>query len=144
MSFTGTYERTIDSKSRLILPSRLRDELGEDRVVLVVGPDGCIEMWSGEHWLAYERKLLEQRRNDPGNRAAIRTIAASAHADQIDRQGRITVPAHLKTYAGIGRDVVVVGNFDHCEIWNPERYDEAQAAAGEGVTLSDLVSGLDL
>jgi MraZ protein len=144
LSFTGRYERTIDSKSRLIIPSRLRDELEEDRVVLVVGPDGCIEMWSGEHWRAYERRLLEQRRSDAGNRAAIRTIAASAHTDQIDRQGRMTVPAHLKSFAGIERDVVVVGNFDHCEVWNPERYEDAQAGAGEGLTLSDLVRGLDL
>jgi MraZ protein len=140
LSFTGEFRHTIDSKGRLIVPSRLRDQLQDDEVVLVVSPDGCIDMWSGEAWRDYERKLLEQRRSNPGVRSAIRTIAASAHSDRVDKQGRMTIPAHLRRHAGIDRDVVVIGSFDHAEIWSPERWSDERAQEGQ---LKQLVEGMD-
>jgi MraZ protein len=142
LSFTGEFHHTIDSKGRLIVPSRLRDKLRDDEVVLVVSPDGCIDMWSGDGWRDYERKLLEQRRSNPGNRAVIRSIAASAHTDQVDRQGRMAIPEHLRRHAGIDRDVIVVGALDHGEIWSPERYEREQSTIREG-GLNDLVQQMD-
>ena len=126
MSFTGEFHHTVDSKGRLIVPARMREELEDGHVVLVVSPDGCIEMYSGERWREYELKLLEQRRSRPESRAVIRRIAASAHSDQVDRQGRLQIPAHLRGHAGIERDVVVAGSLDHAEIWSPERWEQAQ------------------
>jgi MraZ protein len=142
LSFTGEFRHTIDTKGRLIVPSRLRDQLEGDDVVLVRSPDGCVDMWSGPGWESYERKLLEQRRSDPGNRSVIRSIAASAHTDQVDRQGRMTMPAHLRRHAGIDRDVVVIGAFDHAEIWSPDRWEQEQARVGEG-RLNELVQAMD-
>jgi MraZ protein len=132
LSFTGEYRHTIDAKGRLIVPSRLRDELEDGLVVLTIWPDGCISFWSGEGWRELEARLLEQRRSDPGARSTIRNIAASAHTDRVDRQGRIGVPAHLREFASITRDVVVIGALDHGEIWSPDKWDPEQAKVEEG------------
>jgi MraZ protein len=142
LSFTGEFRHSIDAKGRLIVPARLRDELEDDKVVLVVWPDGCIALWSGTGWTGLERRLLEQRRSDPNARAAIRGMAASAHTDQVDRQGRISVPHHLREFAGIDRDVVVVGALDHGEIWSPESWEQEQSKVEHG-RLDELVQGLD-
>jgi MraZ protein len=122
LSFTGEFHHTVDAKGRLIVPARMRDEIEDDSVVLVMSPEGCIQLFSGRGWRSYEDKLLEQRRTRPETRSVIRRIASSAHTDHIDRQGRMTIPQHLRTHAGVDRDVVVVGVFDHAEVWSPERW----------------------
>ena len=142
LSFTGEFRHSIDAKGRLIVPSRLRDELEDDRVVLAMWPDGCVAMWSGAGWRELEQRLLTQGRSDRNSRQVVRAIAASAHQDQVDRQGRISVPQGLRDHAGIGRDVVVVGALDHGEIWSPEKWEQEQSAVGEG-RLDELVQGLD-
>jgi MraZ protein len=125
LSFTGEFRRTIDAKGRLIVPALMRSELENDTAILVVSPDGCIDMYSGDGWRDYEGKLLDQRRSNPTARAVVRRIAASAHSDQIDRQGRLHIPDHLRAWAGIERDVTVVGALDRAEIWAPERWQDA-------------------
>lgn len=142
MSFTGEFRHTIDSKGRLIVPSRLRDALEDDTVVLVVWPDGCIGLWSGPGWQSLRAELLRQSKSSPSHRSAIRAIASSAHTDQVDRQGRINVPQHLRDYAGIDRDVVVVGVLDHGEIWSPEAWERERAKVEEG-RLDRLIEQLE-
>jgi MraZ protein len=139
LSFTGEYRHTIDTKGRLIVPSRLRDELVEGRVVLTTWPDGCIALWSGEGWQEFEAKLLTQRAGSQNNRKVVRTFAASAFTDEVDRQGRISVPSHLRAQAGIDKDVVVVGALDHAELWAPDRLDLGRAEMDE---LNELVEGM--
>jgi MraZ protein len=131
LSFTGEFRHTIDAKGRLILPARMRAEISNDRVVLVMSPEGCIDLYPEERWARHEAKLLEQRRTNPAARTVIRRIAASAHPDRIDGQGRMTVPPHLRNHAGIERDVLVVGSFDHAEIWSPGRWQEDQPSEEE-------------
>jgi MraZ protein len=142
LSFTGEFRHTVDSKGRLIVPSRLRDELEDDRVVLARWPDGCVALWAGEGWKDLEERLRQHRRSDANARAAVRAIAASAHQDQVDRQGRITLPQHLRDHAGIDRDVVIVGALDHGEIWGPERWEQEQAKV-EDDRLDELVQSLE-
>lgn len=141
LSFTGEFRHTVDAKGRLIVPARLRDELEEDRVVLAVWPDGCVAMWSGQGWRDLEQRLLDQTRSDRNVRAVVRAIAASAHSDQVDRQGRINLPQHLREHAGIERDVVIVGALDHGEIWGPDRWEQERSKVGEG-RLDELVERL--
>lgn len=142
LSFTGEFRHTIDAKGRLIVPSRLRDEFSGDRIVLTKWLGGCIAMWSREGWADLESSLRELGRSDPNARALVRTIAASAHPDQIDRQGRINVPYHLRDYGGVARDCVVTGALDHGEIWSPDRWEQEQAKAEEG-RLEALAQGLN-
>lgn len=141
MSFTGEFRHSIDAKGRLIVPSRMRDELSGDEVVLTVWLNDCIAMWSAEGWADLERSLREQNRGDRNARAFVRRIAASAHPDEVDKQGRITVPLNLREDAGITKEVVVAGALDHGEIWSPERWEQEKAKGSEG-QLEALAEGL--
>jgi MraZ protein len=141
LSFTGEFRHTVDAKGRLIVPARLRDEIQDDSVVLVMSPEGCIDLWSGEHWAGYEAKLLEQRQANPDARNVVRRIAASAHPDRIDRQGRMNIPPHLRAHAAIEREVLVVGSLDHAEIWSPERWEAARPSEDE---LQEVYGGMHL
>ena len=87
----------------------MRDELGTDRVVLAVWPDGCIAMWTQERWEELTQQLLSQPKSNADARVAARALGASAQTDGLDRQGRITLPPELRSYAGINKDVMVVG-----------------------------------
>ncbi len=131
LNFTGEYRHTIDAKGRLIVPSRLREEFTGDRVILSRWMGNCIAMWSEEGWRKIASALMEQGSANPSARAFVRTMAAGAHTDEIDKQGRINVPAHLRDYSGITRECVVTGALDHGEIWSPERWDQVEASAGD-------------
>ena len=132
MSFTGIYRHSIDSKGRLIVPSRLRDEIEDNTLALIAMPDGCIGMWSGEAWRTLEQRLIEQRRSsDLATRRAIRRMGALTLQEQVDSQGRITVPPDLREAAEVEREVVIVGQYDHAEIWSLERWEQEQRSLDE-------------
>jgi MraZ protein len=132
VSFTGIYRHSIDSKGRLIVPSRLRDELEENTLSLIAMPDGCIGIWSGEAWRTLEQRLIEQRRSsDLATRRAIRRMGALTLQEQVDSQGRITIPPDLRDAVGVERDVVIVGQYDHAEIWSLERWEQEQQSLDE-------------
>ena len=126
MSFTGEFRHTIDAKGRLIVPSRMRDELEGDTAVLVTYLDGCIAMFSKEGFQRFEQQLMGLERSREESRALIRTMGSGTHTDEVDKQGRITVPVKLRDYAGIEKDVVIIGAFDHAEIWNPQSWNDRQ------------------
>ncbi len=143
MSFTGEFRHAIDAKGRLIVPARLRDELDEGKVVLSGWLDGCVAMWSDRRWNErVAEPLIAARNADPRKRMVARAIAASAHTDVVDAQGRITVPESLREIAGIERDVVVIGSLDHAEIWSPERWEAERAKVASG-GLEELAQELD-
>ncbi len=132
MSFTGEFRHTMDSKGRLIVPSRIRDELEDGGVVLTKYFNGCVALWSRDGWEDLERSLLQLGRSRQDARAVIRYLAASAHQDEVDRQGRITVPSNLREHAGVDRNVVVTGALDHGELWSPENWHAEQGKVEEG------------
>lgn len=127
MSFTGEFHHTIDAKGRLIVPSRLRDELPDNKVVLARYFTGCVGLWWGEGWSKLEEDLIGLKRGSAESRRLVRVFASSAHQDEVDKQGRVTVPQALRDYAGIGRDVVVIGAIDHAELWAPDRWEQEKA-----------------
>lgn len=122
MLFTGEYRRSIDEKGRLIVPSSMRELIPGEGTALARGVDGCIDLWPEGEWERQAQDILAQPRSSEARREFIRRVAGKSHTDQIDKQGRITVPQQLRDYAGITADVVIVGVFDHVEIWDPIRY----------------------
>jgi MraZ protein len=122
--FIGTYEHTIDEKSRLTLPARFRDALG-DGVVLARGLDRNVAVYPRETWkVSVETRIAAL---DPLSREAreLRTFFFSGAAEAgLDRQGRILVPAVLTRHAGLEREVVVAGNYDHLQLWNPGAWEQ--------------------
>ncbi len=121
--FMGEYSHTIDSKGRLIIPSKFREELGES-FVLTRGMDGCLSIYSQEAWDAFERKLAELPLTSREARTFTRFFVSGATGCELDKQGRILVPATLREYAGLDKDVILAGNIDRIEVWSKERWIE--------------------
>lgn len=120
--FLGVHQHTLDPKGRVILPAAMRDELAEG-VVLSVGHDRCVTAYPAEAWREVVTGLRQLRSTDQRERAFQRMMTSSAHPQSLDKQGRITVPAHLRGYAQLDRDVTVVGTDDHLELWDATRWD---------------------
>jgi MraZ protein len=142
LSFTGEFRHTIDAKGRLIVPSRIRVELAGDRAVLTKWLDGCIAIWSEQGWHDIETRLREQGNSSQAARDFVRMVAASARPDEVDRQGRITIPQNLRDHADVERDVIVIGVLNRGEIWSPDRWEQRQGAVEEG-RLEQLAEQLD-
>lgn len=140
-SFTGEYRHTIDAKGRLIVPARLRPALEGDDVVLTRWLENCIALWSITGWAEIEARLRQQGSASSAARTFVRYVAASAFADRIDKQGRITLPQHLREIAGIDRDVVVTGALNHGELWSPDGWAQQQQQMEEG-RLAELAQEL--
>lgn len=122
--FIGTYEHSIDEKSRITLPRRFRDALGAG-VVLTRGLDRNVAVYPREAW----KVTVEDRISalDPLSREAreLRTFFFSGAAEaDLDGQGRVLVPAALTRHAGLARDVIVAGNYDHLQLWNPAAWEQ--------------------
>ena len=129
--FIGTFEHTIDDKSRLTLPARFREALG-DGVILARGIDGNAAVYPRDTW----KVTVEERMSalDPLSteaRQLRRFFFTGAGEADIDGSGRVLVPSWLVKHAGLERDVVVAGNYDHLELWNPATW-EKHLTAVEG------------
>ncbi len=137
--FRGEHHYSLDDKGRIVLPPKFRAALGP-RVVVTRGLDECVAVYTPAEWTKNEKKL---RGLAVSRRDFVRFVLSSAEDIDLDRQGRLTMPAHLRAYAKIERDAVVVGVATRLEIWslaNWQRYigrvqTEAPTIAGE---LKDL------
>ena len=116
----GEYRHTLDAKGRVSVPSKLRDELG-DRFTVTKGLDGCIAAYPAAEWDALEAKI----RALPMSKARDlqRFFFSAAFDAELDSQGRILLPANLRAFAGLGKEVVVIGAANHAEIWDAARWD---------------------
>ena len=119
--FMGEFNHTIDAKGRLIIPSRFREELGQE-FVMTKGLDGCLFVYTKEEWHNIEEKFRGISMTSKDARKFSRFFFAGAAALELDKQGRILLPANLREYAGIDKEVVSVGVFSRVEIWSKERY----------------------
>jgi len=117
LGFLGTHTPRLDDKGRLVLPARFREGLAGG-LVLTKGQDRSIVVWPAAEFAAYAERVNEASRSDPRVQAYQRVLFSGASDEIPDRQGRITVPAALREYAGLDRDVVVVGKSSTAEIWD--------------------------
>lgn len=121
--FMGEYSHTIDTKGRLIIPSRFREELGETFVV-TKGLDGCLFVFSDEEWKAFEIKLKSLPLTNKNARQFARFFVAGATPCELDKQGRILLPVTLREFAGLEKDVVLTGMLNRIEIWSKDKWNE--------------------
>lgn len=115
--FLGTHAPRLDDKGRLVLPAKFREALAPG-LVLTKGQDRSIVVWPATEFAAYAARLGEASRSDEKVRAYLRVLFSGAFDEQPDKQGRVTLPPVLREYAGLDRDVVVVGNGQTVEIWD--------------------------
>ena len=121
--FMGEYNHTIDAKGRLIVPSKFREQLGNEFVV-TKGLDGCLFVYSNEEWKHIEEKFREIPLTTKDARKFSRFFFAGAASCELDKQGRILLPANLREYAGIEKEVVSVGVLSRVEIWSKDRWQD--------------------
>ena len=117
--FMGTSNNSIDEKNRMIVPSKLRAELGA-RCILTKGLDKCLYIYATEDWDKQMEKIARLPEPDPKVRAFIRHFCANACECEFDKQGRIIIPQELKAYAEIEKDLVTMGAMSKIEIWSRE------------------------
>lgn len=123
--FMGTTYNSIDDKNRLIVPSRLRSELG-NRCVMTKGLDTCLNIYTMSSWENQMEKISRMPESDPKVRAFIRHFCGNAVECELDKQGRIVIPQELKTYAEIDRDLVTMGAMSKIEIWSRQLWDSPE------------------
>ncbi|MCR5230646.1 MAG: division/cell wall cluster transcriptional repressor MraZ [Solobacterium sp.] len=128
--FMGEYRHSLDSKNRVIIPARFRDELG-DTFVITVGFDKCLTVYTSEQWAALTAKLNSMPFTDPEARMVRRRIMANAGEMTLDSQGRINLTNTLKKITGITSKCAVIGAGDHVEIWSEDLWDAYNNAADD-------------
>lgn len=121
--FIGEYSHTIDAKGRLIVPSKFREQLG-DEFVVTKGLDGCLFVYENSEWKSFEEKLHALPLTNANARKFSRFFLAGACACEVDRQGRILIPSVLREFAKLEKDVVLVGVGSRIEIWNKAVWNE--------------------
>lgn len=120
--FTGTYQHTIDVKGRLSLPSDFRKNLVGDLVV-VKGFDGCLQIFSHEAYEEFLQTFTGTGSVDPGVRKLRRYFMAGSAPIELDGAGRIRIPQLLRDFADLEKSVIVNGDGDRIELWNPETWE---------------------
>ncbi|MCR4398312.1 MAG: division/cell wall cluster transcriptional repressor MraZ [Firmicutes bacterium] len=128
--FIGEFRHTMDEKGRLIMPSKFRDGL-RDRFVATRGLDTCLFVYTLSEWETLEEKLKTLPFTRAEARAFTRLFLAGASECEIDRQGRFVIPAPLREYARIEKDVVIIGVSNRVEIWSQAEWDAYMAKAAE-------------
>jgi MraZ protein len=125
--FRGQYIYSVDSKGRISIPFKLRRHLSpdaNDSFVMTQGTDNCIDVYPLDQWQQFEQKLLNLNPFKPQDAKFIRMILQHATEDKLDAQSRILIPQNLLDYAGIEKDVLILGALKKIELWNPKKYKE--------------------
>ena len=115
--FLGTYAPRLDEKGRIILPAKFRDEL-ESGLVVTRGQERCLYVFSSAQFAEMQGAIRQASLTNRQNRDFMRMFLSGAHAEIPDKQNRVTIPAPLRAYARLDRDLTVIGVGDRAEIWD--------------------------
>ena len=130
--FFGRYEHALDAKGRLILPAKLRVHFSQPGY-LTPHLEGCLALWTVEEFEKEIETRLAQAEGDAAQRNAVRDWSAAVFEAEIDRQGRMAIPAHLRSYAGLEQEVLVIGMINRVELWSPTSWAEKTLPPRSGV-----------
>ena len=136
---SGEYRHNIDLKGRIIVPSRIREEMGE-RIVITRGLDGCLFGYSEKTWNSIMEKLNSLPFTKKDARNFTRFMTSGATLLEFDKQGRINIPNYLNQYASLEKEVVIIGVIDRIEIWSRNNWEEFMNNNVE--SLSDISENL--
>jgi MraZ protein len=128
--FLGTHSPRLDDKGRLFLPAKFRDELAEG-LVITKGQERCLFVFPMAEFTQIAEQLRAAPMTHKAARAYSRVFFASASDEVPDKQGRITIPPHLREYAGLDRDCVVIGASTRVEIWDRQAWETYLAESEE-------------
>jgi len=139
--FIGEFQHTLDDKGRVIIPSRLREGLGE-RFVLTRGIEPCVAVYPLGEWNRTEEKLINNPMNKKDLRALNRIMFSGAMEVDLDKQSRALIPQYLREHAQIDKNVMILGVGDRVEIWNEDTWRKYYEEVSDN--LSEMLENLEL
>lgn len=128
--FMGEYQHNIDTKGRLIVPSKLREDLG-DNFIVTRGLDGCLFGYPKSEWEKLEEKLEEIPLTKKDARTFVRFFYSAATECEVDKQGRINIPASLRNHAKLEKSCIIIGVSNRIEIWDETNWQAYSQATEE-------------
>lgn len=138
--FLGEHQHIVDAKGRVVMPARFRAQLS-DGLVTTRGYDRCLYVFPLDDFRREAEQIQPRDRTDLDKRNRARALFGGASDLPLDAQGRLPIPASLRDYAHLTRDVVVVGVYDHVEIWDAETWSRKQPEINDQYAETDTGSG---
>ena len=135
----GEYEHSLDAKGRLIMPAKLREDIG-DKLIITKGLDGCLFAFSLVEWSNFEQKLRTLPISNKDARAFSRFFFAGAIECEIDKQGRFLISSNLREFAMLTKDVVIVGMDSRIEIWSKEKWQKCD----EDISADEIAEKMEM
>ena len=117
----GEYEHSLDAKGRLIMPAKIREDIGE-KFIITKGLDGCLFGFSKNEWNNFEEKLKTLPLTNKNARDFVRFFLSGAIECEIDKQGRFLIASNLREYAELEKEAVITGVGTRIEIWNKDKW----------------------
>lgn len=137
----GEYEHSLDVKGRLIMPAKLREDVGE-KFIITKGLDGCLFGFSQNEWTNFEEKLKTLPLTNKNARDFVRFFLSGAIECEIDKQGRFLIASNLREYANMEKDVVIIGVGTRLEIWNREKWKSYNSS--ENISADEIAENMTM
>ena len=134
--FIGEYEHNVDAKGRIIMPSKLREEIG-DKFIITKGLDGCLFAYSQTEWANFEEKLKALPLAH-----FVRFFLSGAVECEIDKQGRFLIPANLREHANLDKEIVIIGVGTRLEIWNRDTW--KNYSSDENISADEIAENMTM
>ena len=135
----GEYEHSLDAKGRLIMPAKLRIDIGE-KFIVTKGLDGCLFAFSQKEWENFEQKLKTLPLSDKNARNFVRFFLSGATECEIDKQGRFLIPDNLRTAANLDKEAVIIGVGTRLEIWDKQTWQKCD----ENISVDEIAENMTM
>lgn len=126
--FMGEFQHSLDDKGRLIIPAKFREDLG-DKFIVTRGLDNCLFVYPMSQWKVLEENIKKLPTSHADTRAFVRMFFSGAVEAELDKQGRIVIPQHLRDHARIEKDAYVIGVSTKVEIWAKSAWEQYSSQA---------------
>lgn len=136
----GEFEHSLDAKGRLIMPAKLREDIGE-RFVVTKGLDGCLFAFSLTEWTNFEEKLKTLPLSNKNSREFTRFFSSGATECEIDKQGRFLIPNNLRQVANLEKEVIIIGVGTRIEIWNKDKW---KSYSNDSISVEDIAENMTM
>jgi len=139
--FIGEYEHSVDTKGRVIMPAKLREDIGE-KFIVTKGLDGCLFAYSITEWTNFEEKLKTLPLTNKNARDFVRFFLSGAVECEIDKQGRFLIPGNLREYATLEKEIIIIGVGTRIEIWNKEEW--KKYSSDENISADEIAENMTM
>ncbi len=139
--FIGEYEHNVDAKGRIIMPAKLREEIG-DTFIITKGLDGCLFAYSQTEWTNFEEKLKSLPLAQKNARNFVRFFLSGAVECEIDKQGRFLIPSNLREHASLDKEIVIIGVGTRLEIWNRQTW--KQYSSDDNISADEIAENMTM